>query len=112
MSCPQEMGDHSPSPRGVTWLLPIQTKSRYTWSSGHQVCGEEGASPSLKAGCLDKGRGWAGRSGMPASPGDPPGAQPPRPQAHEHGADQLPKGGGVHRVQLVLLTVPQVVVVE
>lgn len=44
--------------------------------------------------------------------GYPPGAQPPRPQAHEHGADQLPEGGGIHGVQLVLLAVPKVMVVE
>lgn len=42
----------------------------------------------------------------------PPGAQPPRPQAHKHGANQFPKGGGVHRVHLVLLAVPKVVVVQ
>lgn len=42
----------------------------------------------------------------------PPGAQPPRPQAHKHRADQLPEGGGIHRVQLVLLAVPKVVVVK
>lgn len=42
----------------------------------------------------------------------PPGAQPPRPQAHKHRADQLPEGRGVHRVQLVLLAVPKVVVVQ
>lgn len=42
----------------------------------------------------------------------PPGAQPPRPQAHEHRADQLPEGGGIHGVQLVLLAVPKVVVVK
>ena len=50
--------------------------------------------------------------GLPDAPTDPPGAQPPRPQAHEHGADQLPKGGRVHGVQLVLLAVAKVVVVE
>lgn len=50
--------------------------------------------------------------GLPGTPVYPPGAQPSCPQAHEHGADQLPEGGGIHRVQLVLLAVPKVMVVE
>lgn len=41
-----------------------------------------------------------------------PGSQAPGPQAHEDGADELPEGRGVDRVQLLLLTVAQVVVVQ
>ena len=41
-----------------------------------------------------------------------PGAQPARSEAHEHRADQLAKRGGIDGVQLLLLTVAQVVVVQ
>lgn len=50
--------------------------------------------------------------GLSDSPFYPPGTQPPRPQAHKHGANQFPKGGGIHRVQLVLLAVPKVMVIK
>lgn len=41
-----------------------------------------------------------------------PGAKPACPQPHEDGTDELPERGGIHRVQLMLLTVAQIVVVE
>lgn len=41
-----------------------------------------------------------------------PGAEAAGPQAHEDGADEFPKGGGVDRIQFLLLTVPQVMVIE
>lgn len=41
-----------------------------------------------------------------------PGSQAPCPQAHEHRADELPEGGGVDRVQLVLLAMTKVMVVQ
>ena len=41
-----------------------------------------------------------------------PGAEAACPQAHEDRADELSEGGGVDRIQLLLLTVPQVMVIQ
>lgn len=41
-----------------------------------------------------------------------PGAKAASPQAHEDGADELAEGGRVDRIQLLFLTVPQVMVIE
>jgi len=41
-----------------------------------------------------------------------PGSQAASPQPHEHRTDQFSEGSGVHRIQFVLLAVPQVMVVE
>lgn len=41
-----------------------------------------------------------------------PSAEAAGPEAHEDRADEFPKGGSVDRVQFLLLTVAQVVVVE
>lgn len=42
----------------------------------------------------------------------PPGAETSGAQAHEDRADELAKGGGIDRLQLLLLAVQQVVAVE
>lgn len=41
-----------------------------------------------------------------------PGAEAPSPQTHEDGANELAEGGCVDRIQFLLLTVAQVMVVE
>lgn len=41
-----------------------------------------------------------------------PGSQAASPQPHEHRPDEFSEGSGIHRVQFVLLAVPQVVVVQ
>ncbi len=41
-----------------------------------------------------------------------PGAEASGPEAHEHGADEFAKGGGVHGFQLGLLAVQEVMTVE
>lgn len=41
-----------------------------------------------------------------------PGAETSGPEAHEHGADEFAKGGGVHGFQLGLLAVQEVMTVE
>lgn len=75
--------------------------------------GQEGAHvlPKLNicTGDAEDGQAWD-----PQAPPcvHPPGAQPPCPQPHENRADQLPERGSIHRVQLVLLAVPEVMVVE
>lgn len=73
--------------------------------------GEPHVLPKLDV-CIREEEGGGQVQGLPDTLTDPPGTQPPRPQAHEHGADQLPKGGRVHGVQLVFLAVAKVVVVE
>lgn len=41
-----------------------------------------------------------------------PGAKAPSPQTHEDGTNELAEGGCVDRIQFLLLTVAQVVVIE
>lgn len=65
-----------------------------------------------RSGCLCRGRSRVPRAGVAGTAVYAPGPQPPSPQPHEHRADQLPEGRGVHGVQLVLLAVPEVVAVQ
>lgn len=91
-----------------TMLPLIQGNSKFTGGVPAGMCGEE-----EEAGFLYKGRRRTdGCGGLLDTPLYPPGAQSPRPQAHKHGADKFPKGGSVHRVQLVLLAVSKVMVVQ
>lgn len=97
-------GQHPGPARPV--LPPVQNKSKFTQRHAGQDTRARGSSHPPKAQRLYRGCRGTG------IPGYLPGAQPPCPQPHENGADQLPEGGSVHRVQLVLLAVPQVMVVE
>lgn len=58
-----------------------------------------------------EGERWAQGLAEP-HPLNTPGSQAPGPQAHEHRTDELPEGGGIDRVQLVLLAMTKVMVVQ
>jgi hypothetical protein len=98
-----------PQPR----LLPIWGNFKFTQRplelGGH--CRRKQPRGLGEAPFLGEGRGQ--RAGWrPWATHHLPGPQAPCPQPHEHGADQLPEGSGIHGVQLVLLAVPEVMVVQ